>query len=162
MDKFLKEHQFKVAAFIVLAFFVFIYTSNNSQETSTELQYFSLPVSTNSDITCTYPQVLQAYYVDNKVTHELPKPETNPLIFTFSNVDSDVSTLKYIDATRTISEVPIIKIAEDSEKIIFIDGTGDPYITTHVIYKDMGIATYAKNISLLGTPSGTLSMGTCI
>lgn len=96
------------------------------------------------------------------MTHELPKPETSPIIMTFSDFDSEVAKVKFIDATQTISELPIVKIIDTAEKLMFLEGNGDPYMTVHTIYKNSGVATYEKSASLLGIPVGTIAMGTCV
>ena len=81
---------------------------------------------------------------------------------TFSDIQAEVAKIQFIDATQTISEVPIVKVVDTNEKLMFLEGNGDPYMTVHTIYKDSGVATYAKQISLLGTPVGTIAMGTCV
>lgn len=124
--------------------------------------YPASKLSALGDITCTYPQVLQASYSSGEIKHELPKPETNPIVMTFGDIQEKTSKIKFIDATRTISEVPIMKFVDNEEKLIFIEGNGNPYITTHTIYKNTGISIYAKQLSFLGTPVGTISMGTCV
>ena len=86
--------------------------------------------------------------------HALPEPETNPTIMTFSNINSENPTVKFIDATRTISELPLIKLVDTPDKLVFIEGNGDPYFTLHTIYKDSSVSTYGKQVDLLGFPSG--------
>ncbi|MFA5778436.1 MAG: hypothetical protein WC870_03060 [Candidatus Paceibacterota bacterium] len=70
-------------------------------------------------------------------------------------------TLSYLDATKEITTVPIVKLLDNEDKIIFIDGSGEGYMALHTIFKKTGISIYSKNVDLLGTPSGTLSMGNC-
>ncbi len=81
---------------------------------------------------------------------------------TFSDMQAEVAKIKFIDSTQTISEVPVVKVVDTAEKLMFLEGNGDPYMTVHTIYKGTGVATYAKSASLLGTPVGTISMGTCV
>jgi len=81
---------------------------------------------------------------------------------TFSDIKAEVSKIKFIDSTQTISEVPVVKIFDTKDKLMFLEGNGDPYMTMHTIYKDSGIATYEKSISLLGIPVGTIAMGACV
>ncbi len=116
-----------------------------------------------SEITCTFTQIMYARFFNGQITHGLPLPEQSPLVFTFSDFnENDLAKLKYIDSTRTISEALVMKIHEDDEKIVFIEGAGDPYVTTHTIFKDTGIAIFTKGVSLVGTPSGSLAAGTCV
>ena len=144
---------------LILAWFIF---SFNTTTTSTSKYHYALGLSTTSDITCTYPQTLYSSFQGEEVTHELPLPETNPIIITFSDFDAEASKAKFIDSTQTISEVPLVKLVDTPEKFIFVEGSGDPYITVHTIYKESGVATFAKSVSLLGTPVGSMAMGTCV
>lgn len=149
-----------VIVVVVLSWIVF---EGNTQKTSVTTKFHTVSaLSGTGDITCTYPQILHVSYQNEEVSHELPKPETNPIIMTFSDIDSENPKIRFIDSTQTISEVPVIKILDSAEKLVFIEGTGDPYMTLHTVFKDSGVATFAKEVSLLGTPVGTLSMGTCI
>lgn len=145
---------------IVLVWLVFSPTA--AKETSVKKSHFAFGLSTSGDITCTYLQIMHVNYQEDEITHELPKRETNPIIMTFSDIDSEVAKIKFIDATQTISEVPIIKVLDTADKLIFLEGSGDPYMTMHTIYKDTGVSIFAKQISLLGIPVGTISMGTCL
>lgn len=147
---------------LVLIFAGLAFSSKSSKEKSVKQSHAASVLSASGEITCTYPQVMQASYQSAEITHQLPKPETNPIIMTFSDIHEKVSKIKFIDSTRTISEVPIIKVVETAEKLMFLEGNGDPYMTVHTIYKSMGVASYAKSISLLGTPAGTIAMGTCV
>lgn len=156
----LKENWFKAGILVVFLFFLISVFSLTNK--SVEQSHFSILLRASGDITCTYPQVINGNYFENKVSHEIPPPETNPFIFTFSDVQEEVSKLKYIDATQTISEVPIIQLLNNDEKIVFVEGTGDAYITLHTIFKNTGISIYSKQVSLLGIPIGTLAIGTCI
>lgn len=136
-----------------------------SQDKEVEVKgYFSEnDVSSADEITCTYPQTLYANYMNDSVSHGLPKPETNPIIFTFTELENSVQgQLSYIDATRTITTVPIVKLIDNEEKFVYIDGVGDNYVTVHTLYKKTGVSTYAKNVQILGFPSATLAMGTCV
>lgn len=123
----------------------------------------STDLSSSATITCTYNQTLNANYVGSEISHNLPDPEKQALIFTFSQFkNSETGQLSYLDATKTITTIPIIKLIENTDKMVYIDGTGENYLTIHTIYKKLGIATYAKNVDLLGIPSATLAMGTCV
>lgn len=113
-------------------------------------------------ITCTYPQTLYASYLNGKIEHELSKPETNPIIMTFSDITTDEPKIQFIDATRTISEVPLIKVVDTEDRLLFIEGNGEPYMTMHTIFKNSGVSTYEKTTSLIGTPVGTIGMGACV
>ena len=136
---------------------------SESVEKKVRKSHTEINVSSASRITCTYPQILHGSYSEQVVSHVIPKQENNPLIFTFSDLDSTtVSKLSFIDSTRTITTVPLIKLIDDPEKYIFIDGTGENYLSTHTIYKTKGVSTYTKTVGLLGTPFGTLAMGTCV
>lgn len=139
------------------------FKKDESNEKKVTQPYTEISVSSASQITCTYPQILHASYLEQVVSHVLPKQENDPLIFTFSDLDSStVSKLSFIDSTRTITTVPLVKLIDDPEKYIFIDGTGENYLSTHTIYKTKGVSTYTKTVGLFGTPFGTLAMGTCV
>jgi len=147
---------------VLVLIFVWMAFSPTTQETSVKKSHFAMTLSASGNITCTYPQVLHASYQSGEITHELPKPETNPIIMTFSDINSEVAKVKFIDATQTISELPIVKVIDTAEKLMFLEGSGDPYMTVHTIYKESGVATYEKSISLLGIPVGSIGMGGCV
>lgn len=147
---------------ILVLVFAWLAFSPNTQEASVRKPHFASTLSASGNITCTYQQLLHTSYESGEITHELPKPETNPIIMTFVDVQAETSKIQFIDATQTISEVPAVKLADNAEKIIFLEGNGDPYITIHTIYKNLGVSTYTKQISLVGTPIGSVAMGTCV
>ncbi|MEX2514663.1 MAG: hypothetical protein WD335_00845 [Candidatus Paceibacterota bacterium] len=118
-------------------------------------------ITSSEDITCEYPQTLSANYQNEQISHEIPEPETNPIIITYSNIQTEEPTVKFIDATQTISESKVIKLVDDEDKFMFLEGAGDSYLTVHTIYKNTGISTYTKQISLLGTHIATSAVGTC-
>lgn len=140
---------------------VFLYFKTN--KTAESIKYFAQSdISSATNITCTYPQVLSTSYLDSKISLSLPKPETNPIINTFSELkDPKFGKMSYIDATQTITTAPVAKFQEDQEKIVYIDA-GDNYFVIYTIYKKLGVSTYSKSVSLIGIPSGSLSMGTCV
>lgn len=147
---------------IILGLAWLVFSPKSSENYIVSENYSSLGLSVTSDITCTYPQTLYSSYAGGEITHELPAPETNPIIITFSDFDTEVSKAKFIDATQTISETLLVKIIDTPEKFVFLEGTGDFYITVHTIYKENGVATLAKSASLLGMPVGSMAMGTCV
>jgi len=137
-------------------------TKGSSKELSVTKLHSVKSLSSSNNITCTYSQTLYAGYESGKITHELSKPEINPIIMTFSDIQTETPKIQFIDSTRTISEVFVIKIIDTVEKLMFLEGNGDPYLTVHTIYKKLGVGTYEKSVSLLGTPWGTISMGSCV
>ena len=147
--------------FVLVLFFAWIAFSPSAPKSSVVKSPLTSTLSASGNITCTYPQVLHASYQSGEITHELPKPETNPIIMTFSDIDSEVAKVKFIDATQTISELPLVKVIDTAEKLMFLEGNGEPYITVHTIYKESGVATYEKSMSLLGIPVGSIGMGSC-
>lgn len=151
-----------ILVMLVLVFAWLAFLSSSPQETSVKKSHSASTLSASGNITCTYPQVLHASYQSGEITHSLPKPENNPIIMTFSNIKSEAPKIQFIDATQTISEVPVIKVVDNEDKLMFLEGNGDPYMTVHTIYKDSGVATYEKSMSLLGIPVGSISMGTCV
>lgn len=162
--KSLKENWFKILLLLLIGIFViYSLTKDNSNTTEIKKSFSETDVSSAVQITCTYPQVLNANYLNGEISHNIPQPETNPIIFTFSKLDDPkVGQLSYIDSTRSITNVPIYKITDDSEKFVYLDGTGENYLSTHTIYKKVGVSTYTKTVSIVGIPSGTLAMGTCV
>lgn len=70
--------------------------------------------------------------------------------------------LSYLDATKQITTSSITKILDDNNRFIFMEGSGNNYITIHTIYKKNGVSTYSKSVDLMGIPYGSLSTGTCI
>ncbi|MFA6404437.1 MAG: hypothetical protein WCW03_00290 [Candidatus Paceibacterota bacterium] len=160
----LKENWFMILLLLLIGIFViFSLTKKSSDSTEIKKSFSETNVSSAVQITCTYPQVLNANYLNSEISHNISQPETNPIIFTFSKLeDPKVGQLSYIDSTRSITNVPIYKIIDDSEKFVYLDGTGENYLSTHTIYKKTGVSTYTKTVSILGIPSGTLAMGSCV
>ena len=68
----------------VLVFGYLAFSPNSPQEKSAKQSHFASALSASSNITCTYPQVLYVSYSGGEISHELPKPETNPIIMKFS------------------------------------------------------------------------------
>lgn len=164
MKNFLKENWLKILLLLLVGIFlVSSLTKNGNGGNEIKKPFSENDVSSATQITCTYPQVLNVNYLNNEVSHNIPKAETNPMIFTFSKLDDPkTGQLSYLDSTKSITNVPIFKITDDQEKFVYIDGTGENYLSTHTIYKKAGVSTYTKTVSLLGIPSGTLAMGTCV
>lgn len=165
--KKVKENNKKITGFVVILLATFgityFYLGGGFPVERGSKEYFAGDdLSQAQDITCTYKQTVTADYFEDNISHKVPKQETNPLIFTFSDFDKEISKLSFIDATRTITTVPIVKIYEDDFKLVFIDGAGENYMTVHTIWKDRGIGTYAKNVDILGSPFATLAMGSCV
>lgn len=168
MKNFLKQNWTKIIIVLLASVLVgvVVVTFNNKNSTNpkeVKKSFRKNDVSRAIQITCTYPQVLQAKYLDGEVSHTIPEPETNPMIFTFSKLkDSEVGQLSYLDASLSITNVPIYKVIDNSEKIVYLDGAGENYLSTHTIYKESGVSIYTKTVSILGIPLGILSAGTCV
>lgn len=158
----MKKNIALVILVILVLVFAWLVFSPSAPATSVNQPHYDTALSVSGNITCTYPQVLHTSYQGGEITHELPKPETNPIIMTFSGINSEVVKVQFIDATQTISEVPVVKVVDTAEKLMFIEGNGDPYMTVHTIYKNVGVGTYEKSMSLLGIPVGTIGMGSCV
>ena len=138
---------------------IYVLSLKNSREEWSE-DFLANNISGAEKITCTYKHVLNSSYSNNKITQALPLPETNPLIFTFSKINSDEPELSYIDSTQTITTTSIVTLVNREDKIVFLEGS-ENYLTMHTIYPDKGVATYTKNVDIFGIPSASLSMGTC-
>jgi hypothetical protein len=159
----MKSEQVKTLIIVILVgVTAFLYSKGGNNGVS-ERPFFSTDVSFAPKITCTYPQILNVNYMDNKITQNLPQSEANPMIFTFSDLaNKTTGQLSYLDSTRTITTVPIYKINEDEEKIVYLDGGDVNYLSTHTLFKKKGVSIYTKSVDLLGTPVGSLAMGDCV
>ena len=164
MKNFIKQNWSKIVIVLLIGILIYSFSDKNPISTKeVKKSFVENDVSTAVQITCTYPQVLNANYLNGEISHNIPQAETNPIIFTFSKLeDPKVGQLSYIDSTRSITNVPIYKITDDSEKFVYLDGTGENYLSTHTIYKKSGVSMYTKTVSILGIPSGTLAAGTCV
>ncbi len=152
-----------VLVIVVLVGIYFATNDNVEQERGVTLNFTGSDLSSATQITCSYPQVLNSNYLNGEISHNIPPAEKNPIIFTFSGLEEEtVGQLSYIDSTQSITNVPILKLTDDAEKIIYLDGSGENYFSTHTIYKSLGVSTYTKTVSIFGIPSGTLAMGTCV
>lgn len=167
MKNILKNNRFVLTPAIFLIFlgsilFVCLrFYPRNILSNKIEQTYNGSPLFFSGDVTCTYPQTIGGLYNQEKITYEIYPPEKNALIFTFSNMEEQIAKLKYIDSTQTISEVSLLKVADNNEKIVFIE-IGENYTTLHTIFKKSGISMYSKQSSLIGIPIGTTAIGTCI
>ena len=165
MKNFIKENWFKLLLVILVLVVIVIFMSPLNKTTNETKKIFSSEnVSSASSITCTYPQTLSASYNSGEISHTLPKPETNPMIFTFSELNNPkIGQLSYIDSTQSITNVSLVKLIEDKEKIVYAEGSGEQYLTIHTIYRQIGVSTYTKNVNLLGMiPVVTSAMGSCV
>lgn len=158
----------KIALILLAGCFIgyigFSIKSSKVTNAENKITFQKKDISNATKITCTYLQTLNANYSDSEISHILPKPESNPMIFTFSKLeDSKVGELSFLDSTRTITNVSLIKILDNDEKLVYLEGNADSYLTVHTIYKKIGVSTYTKNINLAGIiPSTTSGMGSCV
>jgi hypothetical protein len=164
MINFIKSNWFKIVIVILLVGYLLVYSNNSSDGGSESKTYFSKNnISSATEVTCTYSQFASVSYKDNEVSRGLNKPEAHPMIFTFSKLnDPKESQLSYLDSTQTITTVPIYKVREDESEVVFLDGVGQSYLSTHTIFKKQGVSVYTKSVDLLGIPVGSLSIGTCV
>lgn len=153
---------------IIGAFIAYVILNEDSTENSTVFQDFTSfgSLDTQNSISCTYPQMLSTYYKDNHLEHSLPSPETNPMVFTFSDFnqpEQGIAKLSYMDASQSISSVAVGILYDDADKIVMLENGGEDYVTTHTIFKKQGVAIFSKQILFpsLNIPSGTMAMGTC-
>lgn len=148
-----------VVALIGAAFF--IASKNSGSDLVVESTHTASPLSVESDITCAYPQTVSGNYQGRTVTHEIPPQENQAFIFTFSGIQGEEPTLKALDSTQTISETSLIKMFEDDERVVFLEGNGNAYFALHTIHKDSSVALFSKQVSLIGIPFTTMAVGTC-
>ena len=148
---------------ILIVSIIALLPNGELNETKVVKSFYKTDISRAEQITCTYPQILSTSYLSNEISHTLNKPEKNPLIFSFSKYKNEKGgVLSYLDSTQTITNVPLVKLLENDEKIIFIDGDAENYLSIHTIYKKEGVSSYAKNVNILGIPMGSLGMGSCV
>ncbi len=161
MKNFLKQNWLKLIIILFLGIFIFlIFTKNNNE---VEKEFGGNDLSLVREITCTYPQIMRVIYQDGKIVQSLPEPETHPFIFTFTNLsDPQFGKINFLDSTQTISTNMLVKLADDEDKIIYVEGTGENYLTIHRIFKKSGVAIYSKTVDLFGFPSGSMAMGSCV
>lgn len=146
---------------VLIGVFIGIGISSRGASELSRSEYIPTRVLSGNSITCTYKQTMTSYYQGEFAEQHLNPAETNPIIMTFNYLNTDEPELSFIDATRTITTVPVVKINEDNTKYVLIEAS-EYYTTTHTIYKNKGLGVYAKSVDLLGTPAGTLAMGECI
>ena len=157
----MKKINLKLIIVIAVLLVLLIPYLNSIYSNTAKRVFIRSNLSSASQITCTYPQVVSVNYQNNTISHVLPKKESNPIIFTFSNFKGDVANLSYIDATQTINTVKIVKLIDSYDRYIFIEGGDENYFTTHTIFKDKGVSIYSKSVDVIGIPAGTLAMGNC-
>jgi len=148
--------------------FLLLPSDTNEQELSVFRDFTSFSVlDSNTSISCTFPQVVAVYYQENQIEHALPTPESNPMVFTFSDFNTmseGLASLSYVDASESITSVALGILHEDDEKLVLMENGGESYLTTYTIFKKQGVAIFSKQILfpvLGGVPSGTTAMGTC-
>lgn len=150
-----------VSPLIIIGAIIFL--SKDKKELEIKTDFVGNNISSATEITCSYSQTTRSVYQNNEIVHSLPKAETKPMIFSFSDIkNSEMSKLSYIDATQTITTVQISKAIDNEEKLVFFDGGEEGYFSTHTIYKDSGVSVFTKNVSIFGVPIATLAMGTCV
>jgi hypothetical protein len=83
-------------------------------------EYKANPLLFKDEITCRYPQVVSVDYDGSTINHRLNNPETNPIVVTYAELDTESAVARSFDATQTVSEYPIIKIYEDEYKMVLL------------------------------------------
>lgn len=166
MKNWIKENWLRIVITVIIVvllwqFFGYKATSSISIKNRIEKSYTASPLSATGDITCTYPQGITGFYNEEKISYEIPPPEKNPMIFTFTDTNGKEPKLRYIDSTQTISEVSLVKLSEDAERIVLV-GADKYYVELHTIFKNSGVSLYSKQVSLMGIPLGRVAVGTCI
>ena len=143
-------------------------TDTNKQELSVFKDFTSFStLNTNTSISFSFPQTIAAYYRNGQIEHILSAPESNPMVFTFSDFNTmseGLASLSYVDASESITSVALGILHEDDEKLVLMENGGESYLTTYTIFKKQGVAIFSKQILfpvLGGIPSGTTAMGTC-
>lgn len=114
-------------------------------------------------VTCSYPRLLFAGYKDGKITLELPQPETNPIIITYTVVDRDIVQASWIDATQTISTAQLVILKDNDEVMVLLEPGSDYFTALHTINKQLSIASYAKhfNVPQFDVQTASATIGTC-
>lgn len=158
----MKKINFKLILMLIALLAVLFLCLNFSHSNTVEQGFIGSDLSLADRITCTYPLILSVKYQNDTISHILPKKESNPVIFTFSDLKKDVANLSYIDATQTITNVKIVKLVDSPDRYIFMEGGAENYFTTHTIFKDKAVSVYNKSVDIIGTPAGSLSMGNCV
>lgn len=123
--------------------------------------YVGLSLGGATEITCTFPRLVSAFYSEGNIKYSLPEKEKQPFVLTFSGLDKDTATLKSLDSTQTISEVQIAKVADNEDVLTYVNTNSFSYVETYTIFKKQGVAIFTHGINLLGSPSGTMGIGTC-
>lgn len=170
------EKLFPISMFIAGAFFAWVATisvmeefgqksmpvQGDASENRVTYDYSPNPVVFRGEVTCRYPQVVSVDYDGRQIGLQLNKPETNPIITTYTDLASEYPVARSIDVTQTISEVQLAKIYEDESKVVLLEGLNGPYETIHTVFFDQGISIYSKHLSIFGiTFTASTGIGTC-
>lgn len=85
-----------VLVIVVLVGIYFITNNNVKQEMGVTSDFIERDLGSATQITCSYPQVLNSNYLNGEISNNIPPAEKNPIIFTFSYLeDETVGQLSY-------------------------------------------------------------------
>jgi hypothetical protein len=118
---------------------------------------------TGNSTVCTFPWMMEAEYLDGKVTYTEPQVQRRPFMMTFSDIHTDHPRVFARDAAgsredegfqgfETDGKVSLVKI-EPTEKNVF----------TYTLHLGEGVATMTEEVvaPFGGGPRVRMAMGTC-
>lgn len=155
-----------IASVGIVASVMLALLSSDSKDTggligTTQRTFLGSNLTRASEITCTYPTIMYTMMSGGEISHNLPKDESQPMIFTFTELGKEFGSLASIDSTKTITTTPVARIVSNDEKLIYLS-FNDNYFSTYTIFKKTGVSVYSKSVDLMGTPSGSMAMGSCV
>jgi hypothetical protein len=136
-------------------------SSKTSQVGEATMAFTEIDLSHATQITCTFPRILNANFMSGQISHNLSPDETSPMIFTFSELDQKVGQLASIDSTRTITTTPVPRLLSNDERAVYLS-FNENHFSSYTIFKKTGVVLYTKSVDIFGIPSGSLAMGSCV
>ena len=110
-----------------------------------------------------------AVYQNNVIDHEAPEKQSKPLIVSFTALDSENPSIRYMDVAATADESKAISVG-GADKIVLIDVSPDSRnVDVFAIYRRLGLAVWTRNyhntlVAALGlphVPTGRVGIGRC-
>ncbi|GEM_PF-2410838 len=159
-----KNNLVKIAVSLLIGFGLgyFIFSGSTSIGGKITDRYVGVPLSNRATVACTFDRIIEVSYEENQIIHNTPHKEGKPLVFIFSDLNTNKPKVKAVGAANSVYEADLTVLSNTLEKIVLGELTpteGNVFI--YSIHKEKGVGTWTKQYQFLGIPLGTISMGKC-
>ena len=123
--------------------------------------FTALELGNSSTIACTFEWISEVSYSDGALQHIPPQKQNKPLVFIFSDLNTEEPKIKAVGSGDSLYEATPVVLANTPEKAVLMELTPmEKNVFVYTIHKHTGIATWTKQYQWNG-PVATLAMGKC-